>query len=112
MPHPTRPEVLYIGSQGVQRSEDFGETWLDRSRFLPQENFGGSAFRALVDGLVIDVDEPSRLLAASKDSLFRTENEGETWEYFGQIGGGLEIHSLCALGPSTKDPFFQVLAEH
>jgi photosystem II stability/assembly factor-like uncharacterized protein len=85
---PERPNVLYIGTrEGVFKSTDEGETWHESSAGLPEPvPFGDFS----VLDLAIDIRGGATVLYAATrvDGVFRSLDQGATWE---PVGKGLPI---------------------
>ncbi len=91
--HPTRPDVLYAALEvnGVVRSDDFGETWVDcsehlvelsklphlKSKILTQNEAEG-----MLDGHAITMSaaDPDAVLLACRMGIFRSTDQGRTWQ--------------------------------
>ncbi|MGC8979599.1 VPS10 domain-containing protein, partial [Caldisericum sp.] len=74
--NPVNSNILYVGSEGggVFKSIDGGKTWT-------QKNFGLDDL--YVRSLQLDPDNPNRIFAGTKGGLFISEDEGNTWLYYG-----------------------------
>jgi hypothetical protein len=89
--HPTNPNIIYVlsgdrnsndgslvddyqyrsKSQGVYKTTDGGDTWKQTDTF-PMVNFKGR-------DLIMDVANPSTLLAATSKGIVKTTNGGQSW---------------------------------
>ena len=107
---PQQEGTVYVGARGVMRSEDGGLTWKERSQGLPREKLGSTLQRVTIDGLVMDPQMPGHLYAASRDSLFRTEDGGENWEFWSQVGDGQSIYAI-ALNPLDGRSLYAAASE-
>lgn len=92
--HPTDPDTFYVGttSAGMFRTKDGGEnfTWV-YIRTWPHQNY--------VTIMGVDKSAPSRVLMGTRDGLFVSEDEGETFERAGGLTFvGDRIKALSASG--------------
>ncbi len=109
--HPMQPEVLYLqGREGVFKSLNGGENWLDIRHNLPSP-FG---FPLALDPhhpetlFVVVVDPNYRFNLGNQFTVYRSLNGGETWEELTQglpTGPTVRLkvlrHALCT---DTLDP--------
>ncbi len=95
---PSAPQTIFVGSYtaGVLRSTDAGATWL-------QVGLAGRS----VTGIAIDPQFPDTLYAGGSESIlpgwgvFRSTNNGNTWDDFGQGLINYEVSRL-AIVPGTR----------
>jgi hypothetical protein len=102
---PRQAGVYYLAGGGVSRSADYGETWEDRSAGLPRNEWGVAA-------LALAVRAEAAVLYASMaytDSLWRSPDEGQHWEYAGtlKLGEGEHIVGL-AVNPLVAGQLYAV----
>jgi hypothetical protein len=100
---PSSPNILYLGTERVYRSNDYGSTWTPQS---PSDMTG--SWGSLVS-LEINRDHPSYLFAGSTSGkVWRTDNGGGTWT---EITSGLPSRSIndIAADPSNPDRAFAVV---
>ena len=107
---PQQEGVVYVGARGVMRSENAGMAWTERSGGLPREKLGSSLQWVVIDGLVMDPQEPMALYAACRDSLFRTDDGGENWQFWSQVGEGQSIYTI-ALNPLDDRSLYAATSE-
>lgn len=94
----TRPQVVYAGlfynyGGGVQRSDDFGETWQDVSGTLPFNSPGGA--RISIVGLAVDPRDDQVVWALTEDGrLYRTSNGGAQWSWISAGLGDTQLVSF------------------
>jgi len=81
---PTRPMTLYLGlaGRGVYRSADGGGTWVLKVLGLTTSR---------VNDLMVDVQNPSEIYAATDSGVFFSRNRGDSWT---GLGSSLDLHSI------------------
>lgn len=99
---PHRRNTLYFGewTEGIFRTDDEGETWVDISNGLPFHNDKASV---LVD---IKADENVRGLIYAgfiREGLWRSFDFGDTWEKVFPLDGSIFNASSVAVGGFSKD---------
>ena len=74
---PSDPNILYVGAWGggVSRSEDRGMHWTDRNRGL-----GNTA----IEDLALDSVHPKTVYVATTSGVFKSEDEGAGWIFYGE----------------------------
>jgi photosystem II stability/assembly factor-like uncharacterized protein len=102
---PERAGHVYVGTlyHGVRASEDFGETWRDRSAGLPEA--------AMVSALVADREDPTRMYAGISDNglghppgahgLYVSVDAGRSWTAAVAALAGTDVHALV-VDPRTR----------
>jgi hypothetical protein len=81
--HPSDAQVLYVGTQvgGVWRSGDGGASYVEVNDGLPAPWATGPCVCRDVRAVVIDRATPTTIYAATNlQGVFRSENEGGSWE--------------------------------
>ncbi|MCC7262644.1 MAG: T9SS type A sorting domain-containing protein [Candidatus Latescibacteria bacterium] len=95
---PQRRGVYYLAELGVWRVSPADDGYLTQTRStgLPQVLDSRRVVRYTpeISGLAIDPGNPATLYAAIGDSLWRTQDEGQHWEYYNQVGEGGTIYAL------------------
>ncbi len=67
--HPTNPAIVYVsGGSQIHKTTDGGATW----KAMLTERFGA-------DRLKIDPKDPTVIMAAAPEGVFRSENQGLSW---------------------------------
>ncbi len=105
--HPTKPNVLYIGTEGIGflASEDGGKTWVPRNQgFTMAEEGTVSGFQ--IRCIAIDPSKPDTIYAGmAAFGVFKTTNAGAKWE---DISSTLEDTFTKVLGihPAKTDTVF------
>ena len=90
---------IIIGTvgQGLGVSSDAGETWTKIRQPIPSE--------ATVRALGVYPDNPHRIIAGSDVGIFRSEDNGTTWEKLDSPFDDLQIWSV-ALDPTNTETIF------
>jgi len=89
---PLHEGVYYLGDFQLFRSEDYGETWEKRGPF--ERNFTiGVGFQA-IGGLALDPEYDGSIYTSLGDSIFHSDDAGETWTVLGRIQQGEGIFAL------------------
>ena len=92
--HPTEPWTLYLGTAGggVLKSVSSGIDWFDSSNGI------GAAY---VTAIALDPSKPDRILAATQDRLYISDDGGLVWK---KRGEGLPPEIVSQLVISPNDP--------
>ena len=98
-PHPTDPGRWYVAIEAgaLVRTEDEGETWLDR---VP-------GARIDTHTMATHPDAPDRLLTAAGDGFAESDDAGETWEL---REAGLDRTYCWSVAADAGDPDRQLLS--
>ena len=81
-----QPGVYYYATSEFFRSIDYGKSWIARSDGLPQYTTETAQVRTRsLNGLGVD-SENGRIYVAVRDSVYRSRNAGESWEWAGRAG--------------------------
>lgn len=108
--HPTNPDALYQQNHcGIYKSLNAGEYWQDIQHNLPSEfGFPMALDRHHPGTLYTIVEEDGRHNIGSQFTVYRTTNDGESWESLTNgLPGGAQVklgvlrHGLCT---DSKDP--------
>lgn len=94
VPHPTDPNILYLGTEsGLHRSDDGGQTWkLCRNGFPPEQRY---KYSAPIACLVLDPQHPDTLYAGvgiprnrggGQGKIYRTTDGARSWELYTPSG--------------------------
>lgn len=116
-PHPVKPNVIYIGTEGgVHRSDDGGEHWQWlREGFPPTQS---SAFSAPIGALAIDPQQPDTVYAGigrprwgkgGTGMIYKTTDAGAHWQIANANGGGVQREAIVSdlvVHPSAKGRVF------
>jgi photosystem II stability/assembly factor-like uncharacterized protein len=91
--HPTRPNEIFAALEinGVMHSTDGGETWADRADglikladlpHLKSKIVSDTTAEGMLDGHAITINpaDPDAAIAALRMGLFRTTDQGKTWQ--------------------------------
>lgn len=114
LPHPEdrKRMVIAVSSAGVYRTEDGGESWTAsntgvRAEFLPDKH---PEFGQCVHKVVRHPDRPERLLLQNHWGLYRSDDDGKTWE---DIANGVpsDFGFAMAMHPSDEDTAYIVPLE-
>jgi hypothetical protein len=92
--HPERPNriIVAIGSGGIYRSDDAGETWAAKNGGIavhPPDEWRGS--RRTIHKLAFDAASPDSVFAQTDTGTYRSDDAGDSWRRVGRVGeeGGL-----------------------
>jgi len=100
---PSSPSILYIGTQRVYRSVNYGNHWTAQG---PSDMTGGSGS---LYSLAINRNFPTYLFAGSESGrVWRTENSGTDWTDISSGLPGRRINDIAA-DPSNPDRAFAVV---
>jgi len=88
IPDPYREGVYYTNAQNVWRSIDYGANWKVLGPYDSQNPWSP------IDGFALDPNDPSILYAAVSDSLWKSEDAGQSWEMAARVAPGEWILSL------------------
>ncbi|MES2837080.1 MAG: T9SS type A sorting domain-containing protein [Bacteroidota bacterium] len=73
---PSTPTNIWIGYRKIYKSEDMGETWIDKSSSQPIAlGINGSEF----DNIKVAHSDGSYVLAATSSRIFKTDDGGFSW---------------------------------
>jgi photosystem II stability/assembly factor-like uncharacterized protein len=100
--------VWIAGNAGVAVSIDGGNTWNDRSAGLP--NLGGSS--PTVEHLAFDPRRPQVVYALTQVGLYRTRNDGVTWEDLYSSSTPLPQVRAIAFDPISSDTLHVATLNH
>ena len=93
---PVTPNILYLGTQRVYRSDDFGDSW---SQVGPNDMTGGSGSLVALD---VNRNFPDNVLASSTSGrVWRTADGGGNWT---NITSGLPSRSVNDVAADPTDP--------
>jgi photosystem II stability/assembly factor-like uncharacterized protein len=105
VPDPQDPQRLYVGvsTGGIYRTDDGGETWAPKNQgvradFLPDPT---PAYGQCVHKAVLHPDEPQRLYQQNHCGVYRSEDQGETWQ---DISAGLPSRFGFPFAVHAHDP--------
>lgn len=107
--HPYNPQEVYmcIFGNGVYKSIDAGQNWVNITNNLPYESD-----YILFSGLAINPHNPENMFIHSFDNgVFQSHDGGGTWEAFNE---GLNIHGAMAtiiIDPADTNNIFMATAE-
>jgi len=117
VPHPSNPNVIYIGTQGgVHKSTDGGKSWIWLRNGFPSPQM--YSFSAPIGVLTIDPQHPNILYAGigrprwndgGKGAIYRTEDSGAHWKLVNPGGAGMDssaIISDLAVNPHSSKRIF------
>jgi photosystem II stability/assembly factor-like uncharacterized protein len=102
--HPRRPDTVYLGQGSFGdrsfRSTDGGRTWQGFARTVTGEGWYDLAF---------DPDDPDRLYAATNVAIWRSGDDGESWDRISDrnplklaaLGRQILLASRCGMSRST-----------
>jgi photosystem II stability/assembly factor-like uncharacterized protein len=92
--HPTDPDTIFMNAYGggVFVSTDGGRVWADSSRGVTG---------AGVWGIAADPSRPMRIVAASKNGIYLTEDAGVAWH--GRSADGIDNMTAVAVDPTSTD---------
>jgi hypothetical protein len=102
--HPTSPNILYLGTQRMYRSVNYGSSWTPQG---PSDMSVGDG--ATLVSLEINRNFPTVVYAGTENGrVWRTENSGTVWS---DISAGLPSRSVndLASDPGETDRAFAVL---
>jgi lysophospholipase L1-like esterase len=89
--HPTDPTIVWIGScMGPYKSSDKGINWVSKRSGMPEAS--GGKYTAIVEKVIFDPDQPTRLLAVGGSSrrwnkadtfgwIWESTDDGESWRH-------------------------------
>ena len=103
-PHPTDPNVIYLGTQaGVHKSTDGGETWQWlREGFPPPEVY---SYTAPIGALALDPRHPETIYAGvgrprsgdyGRGAVYRSADGGAHWQVANPGGGGMDPEAVVS----------------
>jgi photosystem II stability/assembly factor-like uncharacterized protein len=92
---PSRPHILYAGTTGgAYRSRDGASSWQKiNTGLIPPEVLDASLALG-INTIVVDPLHPDTVYAGTTKGLFKSENQGDTWDRIGQALGDQYIISL------------------
>src|SRR5438132_945509 len=103
--HPTDPAKMWVGisAVGTFATEDGGKTWDTRNKGVRAGFVPGPApeFGQCVHKLVMASDRPERLYQQNHCGVYRSEDEGRTWQ---EITAGLPSEFGFPMVAHPRDP--------
>jgi hypothetical protein len=75
--HPTVPRIVYVGTEGLLKSDDGAASWFAPSTHDPAFALPASLF---VNVIAIDERSPSTVWVGTNDGLFRSTDDGVRWQ--------------------------------